>query len=483
MKICCRSRKTDVFVRVLLYRFRSPRSSVLLSLLLTTLQIAPLEILAQTAQPPQFRFYVVQNQDTLAAILRALNLRPVYGPQGSLKRILQCNQLRGDGDLIAPGDRIQIHYTPDPRVQPHVQVLPSGEITIARPWLNGQTNVSPEMKSTKKPTREILAAICPRPSSSGAISSSTPVPPTPVQQSRTIAESKQTTVPPLPAIEQQTSVSIANSQDSNALAQQALPPPAPPRASAPSPIVGTRSSLQFAVTSAMTRQDLRSNAGGYSELLSAASDGGQLQWREDLGTNWDLLLSFSRTKIHQTLPDNTTLSGDSLFTEFAISGLRGLSASESSDQSRWSVGPLLAYRTQPITAQISVGSIRVESPQILLIGGRVENLRFIGLRDRGLRLKSDLVVWHAPASGQDDMMIAGGNGSAATLELSRPLAQHFDLTAGLSYEFSLLDSSQGKHANQHLFFGLGISYRLDPLPSPLGSVEQVSRPHFGGGLR
>lgn len=222
----------------------------------------------------------------------------------------------------------------------------------------------------------------------------------------------------------------------------------------------SRSFFLVEANSALTRQDLRTNAGGYSELLSKSSPGLRLQWRKDVSASWDLDLSYSQHSINQTAPEGSSINGDSSFTEFAIASLWNFKQPISGDTSRWGVGPLLKYRTEPITARLSGNSIRVESLQLLLIGGSLENERVFGPKEKNLRLKTDLSAWYAPRASQSDFVIEGGYGLSADIRLLLPIRRQLDLSGGISYELSKFKSSLGEHANQPVIFGFGLIYRF-----------------------
>lgn len=361
---------------------------------------------ANSGQPV---FYIVKKDDTLSQILRALNLQPVYGKSGSLSKLLRSHKFKMNGNLIRRGETIHFHYTLDPDIANHVQVLTTGELIIAGEWLRSQAHDAHR--------RRLAFAKLP---------------------SDPIAELK----PASTAIQEKNAV--AGGTDS-------------------------RSFFLVEATSALTRQDLRTNAGGSSELLSKASPGLRLQWREDVSITWDLDLSYAQYIINQTAPLGSALSGDSSFTEFAIGGLWNFKQSSTEDASRWRTGPILKYRTEPITARLIGSSLRVESPQVMLIGGSLENESIVGLEKKNLRLKTDLSVWYAPRASQSDFVVSNGYGLSANIRLSRPVRRQLDLSGGISYGLSRFKSSLGEHASQQVIFGFGLVYWF-------GDFEEVRAP-------
>ncbi len=245
----------------------------------------------------------------------------------------------------------------------------------------------------------------------------------------------------------------------------------------------SRSFFLAEATNALTRQDLRTNAGGYSELSSKASPGLRIQWREDVSSSWDLDLSYSQYSINQTAPDGSSLSGDSSFAGFAIAGIWNFKQLKSADTSRWSVGPFLKYRTEPITARLNGSSIRLESPQLLLIGGSLENESVLGPKRKNLRLKTDLSAWYAPRASQSDFVISDGYGLSVDVRLLKPIRRQLDLSGGISYGLSRVKSSLGEHANQRVIFGLGLVYRFGDLEEVNGPQRPTTPTNESGGLK
>jgi hypothetical protein len=368
--------------------------------------------LAYTKQN-QSVFYTIQKDDTLSQILQALNLRPIYGKAGSLSRVLLCHQFKKNGNLIRRGDIIRLNYTIDPGITDHVQVL-NGELTIEREWLKFQARAA--LRNQPTSDHNNFETLCLKSESGLAHSSRTLKPPS------VFSDSDQKT--------------IAFTKD-----------------------MGTRSFFLVEATSALTRQDIRTNAGGYSELLSKSSPGWRLQWREDVSPNWDLDLSYAQHFISHTTPQGSVLSGDSSFTEFALGGLWNFKPSTTEDQSGWKMGPVLKYRTEPITARLNGSLIRLESPHMMVIGGNLENERALS-PERALRLKTNISVWYAPQANQSDFVISNGYGLSADIRLLRPLGRQWDLSGGLSYGISRFQSSLGEHAGQQVIFGLGLIYRF-----------------------
>ena len=86
---------------------------------------------------PQTLFYVVKEGDSLGAILRSLNLRPVYGAAGSLNQLSQCSRLQNT-NTVAPGTVIYFEFVLDPRLHKYVQILPTGEIVVQKVWMKAQ---------------------------------------------------------------------------------------------------------------------------------------------------------------------------------------------------------------------------------------------------------------------------------------------------------------------------------------------------------
>lgn len=420
------------------------------------------------ANSNQSVFYIVQKDDTLSQILRALNLQTIYGKDGSLSKVLLGHKFRKNGNLIRRGDTIRLQYALDPEITNHVQVLANGELIIAREWLKSQAHDAHRRKLASAKSPSDTTAELKTLGSSGN------------------AENKFETLC-LKSESQATHNSIisknqsAVSQERNPQSAEAInlaPEMKSPQESLPKAVTvqekissasdeNSRSFFLVEANSTLTRQDLRTNAGGYSELLSKASPGLRLQWREDVSASWDLDLSYSQHSINQTAPEGSAINGDSSFTEFAIAGMWNFKQPISGDTGRWSVGPLLKYRTEPITARLSGSSIRVESPQVLLIGGSLENESVVGPKRKNLRLKTDLSAWYAPRASQSDFVISDGYGLSADIRLVRPIRRQLDLSGGISYGLSRFKSSLGEHANQQVIFGFGLIYRF-------GNFEEVN---------
>ena len=431
-------------------------------------------LLAQTygqlayANSNQSVFYIVQKDDTLSQILRALNLQPIYGKDGSLSKVLLCHRFKKNGNLIRRGDTIRLQYALDPEITNHVQVLANGEVIIAREWLKSQAHDAQRRRlaSAKSPsgtTAELKTL-----GSSGNAENNF--------ETLCLKSESQATHHSIISKNQSAVSQERNPQSAEAInpapelkSPQDLQPVAAQEKSARLSEEDSRSFFLVEGNSTLTRQDLRTNAGGYSELLSKASPGLRLQWREDVSASWDLDLSYSQYSINQTAPEGSSINGDSSFTEFAIAGMWDFKQPISGDTSRWSVGPLLKYRTEPITARLSGSSIRVESPQVMLIGGSLENEMVLRLKRKNLRLKTDLSAWYAPRASQSDFVISDGYGLSADIRLLRPIRRQLDLSGGISYGLSRFKSSLGEHANQQVIFGFGLIYRF-------GDLEEVNAP-------
>lgn len=416
-------------------------------------------------------FYIVQKDDTLSQILGALNLQPVYGKSGSLSSVLRCHKFKMNGNLIRPGDTLRLQYTLDPDIANHVQVLVTGELIIAREWLRSQahdvhrrrlasaksiSDTTAELNSLRRPGKveNNFENLCLKPESRSIHKLRTSEHQLAVSGERNPQSAE--AISPAPEIKPPQELSSAAIQEKNASVGDA----------------NARSFFLVEATSALTRQDLRTNADGYSELLSKSSPGLSLQWREDVSATWDLDLSYAQRIINQTAPQGSTLSGDSSFTEFAIGGLWNFKQSTTENTSRWKMGPILKYRTEPISARLSESSIRVESPQVMLIGGSLENesiLKFSGPERKNLRLKTGLSAWYAPRASQSDFVISDGYGLSADIRLLRPIRRQLDLSGGISYGLSRFKSSLGEHASQQVIFGFGLVYRF-------GDSEEVQMP-------
>lgn len=384
------------------------------------------------ANPNQSVFYVIKKGDTLSQILQSLGLRPIYGKGGSLSRFLSCRELKDNGDLIRTGETVHFLFAADPITQDHVQIRPSGEIVIARDRVKSDDEVERQRKVASHISNSHIAPnfknLCPEPSSKTI--------------ENAVIQKNQTDYP-----------AERNPQSADVQSPTTHP-------ISPSVETNSRSFFLVEADSIMTRQDLRTNAGGYSELLSKASPGLRIQWREEVSSNWDLDLSYSQFSSSLTVPQGSTLNGDLNFTEFSVAGMWNSNQSTATETSRWSVGPTLKYRTELITARLNGSSIRAESPQLMLIGASLENERDLGLQKKSLRLKTNLSVWYVPRASQNDFVISNGYGLSADIRLLRPIGRQLDLSGGISYGLSNLKSSLGEHAGQQVIFGLGLVYRF-----------------------
>lgn len=429
------------------------------------------------ANSVQSVFYVVKKGDTLSEILQALDLRPIYGKTGSLSELLSCHKFDLNGDLIRQGETIRFLYVVGPVVADYVQVLNSGEIVIAKNRVTSSGSKFFRTLPGRLSSKSNFENLC-----SGSISKITSnaisLKRQPKEQLTVSSEANpQSTEGRIPAsditLNQSERASAATEKNNASTTDQATNS-------------HSRAFFVFEANSALTRQDLRTVAGGYSELLSKASPGLRLQWREDVSPSWDLDFSYAQRAISQSAPELSSINGDSNFTEFAIAGIWNFEKLEFRDTSRWSVGPLLKYRTEPITARLSGSSIRLESPQVLLIGGSLENERMVGPARKNLRLKTDLSAWYAPRASQSDYVISDGYGLSVDIRLMRPIRRQLDLSGGISYGISRFKSTLGEHANQQVIFGFGLIYRFGDIDEvkPSGTVQQdLTRPsNTNGGL-
>lgn len=278
-------------------------------------------------------FYTIQNGDTLSNVLYALNLRPLYGDNGSLAIILECNKFKRSGDFIKPGDKLIFNYSIDPDLSKHVHLTADREIIISKQWLKSEKTYAPVKENN-------FTNLCPE------------------------------------ALRETESKPSSSSNQSNSESNL--------RSNFRSK---SRSFFMAEMTNAFTRQDLRTNSNGYSEILSKASPGFRLQWREELSEKWDLDLSYAQYSISQSAPQNSTLSGNSNFTEFTISGLWNFKKDTEKNGTRWGMGPLIKYQTEPIAADMIGNTIRLESPHVIAVGGHLENEIALGIDKKTFALE------------------------------------------------------------------------------------------------
>lgn len=401
-------------------------------------------------------FYVVQKDDTLSEILKALNFKPMYGKNGSIAKTLTCHKFQSNGDLIKPGDILRFQYSVEPEIAEYVQVLPNGEVTISRSWLRSQSPMAslkiPILKARRMPAS--LESICP-----GTISKKNP---------EMQSEAKHPAARPPFTAKQPHELGPRGPQSTESLDPGTEVNPA---VSGSASLQKSDSESYFLVetTDSFTRQDLRTTAGGYSELVSKSSPGYRIQWRENINSTWDLDLSYGQHTVQQVIPEGSSLDGgNSSFTEFAIGGFRHL-ISFSDDERFWRLGPSLRYRVEPIAVRLGGSSVRVESPQVFIVGGNLENERTLGLKKKGLRLKTNISMWYAPRASQSDYVISNGYGVTADIRLSRPIQRQLDMTGGVTCGFSRYKSSLGDHANQEISLGLGLIYRFEDFAANRGS--------------
>lgn len=428
------------------------------------------------ANNPQTLFYVVKEGDSLGAILRSLNLRPLYGTAGSLNQLSPCSRLQNT-NIVAPGTVIYFEFVLDPRLQKYVQILPTGEIVVQKVWMKAQIQagkfrkLEPELYKSQGTPFRILChnetppaqkeSFVPTKPTFEPVSKPAPVPVS-VPEPAPVPVQAPVCVPPQPVVVAKPVVAPPIIQIQPELeAQPAVETPVVLDGASEHVLSETwpqRSELGFYATGSFARADERSVGGGYGALLSGFNLGVDAYWREDVTKKWDVELLMAHHKQTFLPVLGQTVSGTSTYSEFGALGLWNFGTPSARRTSKYRTGMGVQYRTQPMLVGIGENGTYLGSPQVFSVSVHFENDLPLGSAHKNMFLRSKANAWYAPSATQSNYTINNGFGYNVGAAIMRPLFRGLLMSAGFSYSTGLYSSTLGKHGSVNVLGRLGVVY-------------------------
>lgn len=348
-------------------------------------------------------YYVVQDGDTFSKILYSLNLAPITNAgQGSDR---ECHSDRVD--FIRPGDKIHFQIAIEPSLSQYVNVSESGEISIAREWIQGKK------PRDFLPRDKQVANVCMPTKGSSLLVTAVELPERSIQSTpEVVGTSTPLVIPPTSA---------------------------------------NRSYVWFSMLGSYASLKGATSAGGNSQLLSHLQPGFRFQWRKEVYPSIELEFSTENRILNWKEPAGKRIEGGgSLSESFLFSSLF--------KKSSWRTGPLLGYRSGPLITRLSDSIVRVETSSLAVCGLMIE--AEIPLADRYI-LSGQSSFRYMFSAQQSDVITSNGYGVKADIQLRRVLTQQLELSLGLSYNVQEYSSSHGKHSFKEMASGLGIVYQLE----------------------
>lgn len=391
-------------------------------------------------------FYIVKPGDTVASILRSLNLRPVYGKRGSLTQLESCEGDAGSTNRVLPGGVFQFRFELDPELRRFVTETNNGELIIAKEWRDAQ--------SQKGKFQQLMPELYLRPNRNFELVCKP-----------AMAQKK----PPLPRVVVSAPVELP-------VVENALPP-APAAAAAPvhtvlyeplpeirMPIFGTdewasRTEFGLELDGVFERHAVNTAFSGTAALISDLAPGARIYWREDVSKSLDVRMLAEYRGLKFVAPLGKSVLGNSTQAGAGVSLLWNFWGLSLPGLFKWRVGPDVYYGTYPLIERLGSASVREDSPQLFSLGGLLENDFSLGLPSKGMVLRTETRGWYFPGGKQSDYSVSNGYGYWVGSKLMRPVFSSMVFSAGFSYGFNLVNTSLGTHSSTEVGFNLGLGYR------------------------
>lgn len=428
----------------------------------------------------QTMFYTVKQGDNLAAVLRSLNLRPLYTAKGSLSQLFQCNEKFKNVNAIEPGTVLRLEFNIDSQVKKYVRVLESGEIIIDNSWLKAQSDskksaalVSTLAQSKGTPFRFLCKTHTPKTLLAASQDAAPHAPPAPkntkpIEKLALREPSRQTSPTPAQAKPIINSVNYSKQIDTkNMVIEQVVQdtPREMPLAlnMEATPAQNTeewphRSEIGLHGTGQFTKIDERSTYGGYALLLSNLNSGINMHWREDISQRWDLELKFQYSKQQYVPPIGQEVVGNSTAAQFGANTYWNFLNNSKPNSTQIRAGLGAHYGTHPLIIYIGNTTTHLNSPQVFSISAQLENDLPIGSKRKGMFLRTQALGWYGPTSKQNTYTLKNGFGYTLSSTLLRPAYGPFYVSGGLSSSVNMYNTSLGQHGTVNIQALLGVGY-------------------------